>query len=152
MPGLPTAGVSSTVRCLPRPCTRMSCTSSDHRPLSRALPTSDAPSGPGNISGKSVSTVTRQDIAPVPPWCSFLYCRSLSSFHAPLVFRRVVLLNGNDDARGSNIDDGHGLAREGEKDISAIGLFDLDDIARAEIVDGLDGAERAAFRVFDAQA
>ena len=52
MPGPPPAGVSSTARWRPSPCSRMSRASSDHRPRASASPASDWPSGPGNIVGK----------------------------------------------------------------------------------------------------
>src|SRR5882724_3674372 len=60
MPGPPPADVSSTERCLPRPCSRMSRTSSCQRFFSSALPSSEMPSGPGNISGKRVRMVADQ--------------------------------------------------------------------------------------------
>src|ERR1051325_2621331 len=44
----------------------MSRTSSDHRPLLLALPISETSSGPGNISGTSVSTVADQDFKSRP--------------------------------------------------------------------------------------
>src|SRR3546814_9415511 len=59
MPAPPPNGVSSTVRCLSRAWQRMSTVSTAHSPASNALPASDAPSGPGNISGNSVSTTAR---------------------------------------------------------------------------------------------
>ena len=60
MPGPPPAGVSSTERWRPRPCSRICLVSSDHNPRSRASPASEAPSGPGKISGNSVRIVARQ--------------------------------------------------------------------------------------------
>src|SRR5579871_4998450 len=63
MPGPPPAGVSSTVRCLSVVKLRMSATSSDHVPAASALPARLAPSGPGNMSGKSVRTLARHILA-----------------------------------------------------------------------------------------
>src|ERR1700722_12068637 len=57
MPGPPPAGVSSTARCRPSPCSRMSRAASDHRPRASASPASDWPSGPGNMAGKRVRIV-----------------------------------------------------------------------------------------------
>src|SRR5262249_15889213 len=60
MPGPPPNGASSTVRCLSRANLRMSTVSSRQSPSPRALPASEQPSGPGNISGNSVITVAVQ--------------------------------------------------------------------------------------------
>src|SRR5580698_453936 len=57
IPGPPLAGVSSTARWRPSPCSRMSRASSDHNPRASASPASDWPSGPGNMAGKRVRTV-----------------------------------------------------------------------------------------------
>ena len=57
MPGPPPAGVSSTARWRPRPCSRISRASSDHSPRASASPARERPSGPGNICGNSVSSV-----------------------------------------------------------------------------------------------
>src|SRR5690606_9773050 len=60
MPGPPPAGVSSTERCRSVAKSRISTASRVHSRASSALPASDTPSGPGNISGQSVSTVADQ--------------------------------------------------------------------------------------------
>src|SRR5688572_19541 len=60
MPAPPPAGVSSTLRCLPVAKSRMSMAASAHLPSPRALPARLEPSGPGNISGKIVSTLACQ--------------------------------------------------------------------------------------------
>src|SRR6185312_9133239 len=126
MPGPPPAGVSSTVRCLPRPCSRISRTSSDQRLFVSALPSNDTPRGPGNISGKSVRTVADQMF-------------DIDLLHVIRVF--VVLGNGDNDAPARNVDGGYGLAGESEQDIVAVGARDLDHIAGAVIVDGSDLAQ-----------
>src|ERR1700692_3285338 len=59
MPGPPPARVSSTLRCLSVAKARISTTSSDHAPAASALPARLAPNGPGNMSGKMVSTLAR---------------------------------------------------------------------------------------------
>ena len=59
MPGPPPAGVSSTVRCLSVACARMSTRRATRCPAASALPARLTPSGPGNISGKIVSTLAR---------------------------------------------------------------------------------------------
>src|SRR5258708_19665232 len=60
MPGPPPAGVSSTLRCRSVAESLMSRASSVHSPDASALPARLTPSGPGNISGNTVSTVPRQ--------------------------------------------------------------------------------------------
>src|SRR6185437_4259319 len=60
MPGPPPKVPSSTERCLSRAKSRMSTVSSRHTPSRNALPASEWPSGPGNISGKMVNTVALQ--------------------------------------------------------------------------------------------
>src|SRR4051812_23069901 len=60
MPGPPPAGVSSTLRWRSVAEALMSRASNAHRPDVSALPARLTPSGPGNISGKSVRTVARQ--------------------------------------------------------------------------------------------
>src|SRR3990170_411981 len=62
MPAPPPAGVSSTERCLSKAKSRMSMVESAHLPSASALPARLRPRGPGNISGKMVSTVARQVI------------------------------------------------------------------------------------------
>ncbi len=57
MPAPPPAGVSSTWRWRPRPKSRNATVSRPHSPRFRASPASEAPSGPGNSSGNSVTTV-----------------------------------------------------------------------------------------------
>src|SRR3569832_1141723 len=51
---------TTTEQSKPRPKTRMLRTSSDQRSLESALPNSEIPKRPGNISGKSVRTVADQ--------------------------------------------------------------------------------------------
>src|SRR5215467_13088294 len=60
MPGPPPNGASSTVRCLSRAKSRMSTVSRRQIPSAKALPASEQPSGPGNISGNNVITVAVQ--------------------------------------------------------------------------------------------
>src|SRR5580693_8820040 len=69
MPGPPPAGVSSTLRWRSVAESRISRVSSAQRPEASALPARLTPSGPGNISGNSVSTVARQMVAlaVIPP-------------------------------------------------------------------------------------
>jgi CDP-diacylglycerol--serine O-phosphatidyltransferase len=59
----PPDGVSSTVRCLPRPNVLMSTASSSHIPCRNALPTIETPRTPGKASGKSVRQVARKLMA-----------------------------------------------------------------------------------------
>ena len=59
LPAPPPAGVSSTARCFPRPNSRIETARSDQIAASSACPERDAANGPGNISGKRVSTVAR---------------------------------------------------------------------------------------------
>ena len=68
MPGPPPAGVSSTRRCLSVACSRMS-TLERPEPGRQRLAGEAQPSGPGNISGKIVSTVARHmaKLRCVPP-------------------------------------------------------------------------------------
>src|SRR6185312_1856939 len=125
MPGPPPAGLSSTVRCLPRPWSRMSRISRDQRWFANPLPSSEIPSGPGNISGNSVRTVADQLL-------------DIGMRAVGLVFFRHRDLN---TATG-NIDHRHGLACEGQQHfiatLTSIGRLagDDDDVAGAEIVDG----------------
>ena len=56
IPGPPPNASSSTWRWRSLACSRRSCTSSVISPDCRARPTTPAPSGPGNSSGKIVST------------------------------------------------------------------------------------------------
>ena len=75
MPGPPPAGVSSTVRCLPKPCSRMSRTSSRQRFFSSALPNSESAQRPRKHFGEEREDggvpVTRHDRylhrLPAPP-------------------------------------------------------------------------------------
>src|ERR1700761_543217 len=130
MPGPPPAGVSSTVRCLPRPWSRMSRTWSDQRFFSRPLPRSEMPSGPGNISGKSVRTVADQ---------------LLDMRVRALVF--VVFWHRDDNITGFDIQHRHGLAAEDQMHIVAIGTEQLDHVTGAEIMKGGDLAQHAAIAV-----
>src|SRR5690348_259169 len=130
MPGPPPAGVSSTVRCLPRPCSRMSRTSSDQRFFSNALPKSEMPSGPGNISGKSVRTVADQ---------------LLDMRVRALVL--VVFRHGHDDIAGFDIQHRHRFAAEDQMYIVAIRTEQLDHVTGAKIMKGRDLAQHPAFAV-----
>src|SRR5258706_10862643 len=116
MPGPPPAGVSSTVRCLPKPCSRMSRTSSRQRSFSSALPSSEMPSGPGNISGKSVRTVA---------------CQLLD-----MVGVLVVLRNCDNDEPIGDIDHRCRFLGKGDVHAVAVGPREFQHIAGAEIVQG----------------
>src|SRR5690349_12975953 len=121
MPGPPPAGVSSTVRCLPSPWSRISRTSSDQRLFASALPSSEMPSGPGNISGKRVRTVACQ------------------LFDMVIVF--IVFGDSHDDKTFGNLDHRHGLFGEGQVHTVAVGAGEFQHIAGAEIVQGGDLAQ-----------
>src|SRR6185503_16495134 len=127
MPGPPPAGVSSTVRCLPRPWSRMSRTSSDQRSFSSALPNREMPSGPGNISGKRVRTVADQLLDMVVVFVIFRY--------------------SDDNITSFDIQHRHRLAAEDQMHIVAIGADEFDHVAGAEIVEGGDLAQHAAIAV-----
>src|SRR3954464_14792787 len=127
MPGPPPAGVSSTVRCLPRPWSRMSRTSSDQRLFSSALPKSEMPSGPGNISGKRVRTVTDQ------------------LFDMIVIF--IVFGHGHDNIAGFDIQHRYCLAAEDQMHAVAIGTDESDHVAGAKIVERGDLAEHAAVAI-----
>src|SRR5215213_2761903 len=105
----------------------MSRTSSDQRPLASALPSSEMPSGPGNISGKSVRTV------------AFQLLDMVIVFH---VFRYRDL-----DAATGDVDQRHRLFGESQHDAVAIRPRDLNHVAGAEIVDGGDPAHQPRLAV-----
>src|SRR5262244_1356476 len=108
MPGPPPNGVSSTERCLSRAKSRMSTVSSDQIPASSALPASEWPSGPGNISGKIVSTLARQ---PAIAALALLLRRRLAAG----LGRRV-----DHQPPARDIDDRHRLAGEGHREAAAV--------------------------------
>src|ERR1700760_486047 len=110
----------------------MSRTSSDQRLFVSALPSSDPPSGPGNMSGKSVRTVADQLLDMVS------------------VF--IVFGDGDYYAPARDIDGGHGFAGEGEQHAVAIGPRDFHHVAGAVIVDGGHLAQHPAFAVLGFQA
>src|ERR1700761_6325076 len=116
MPGPPPAGVSSTVRCLPRPCSRISRTSSDQRLFVSALPNNEMPNGPGNISGNRVRTMADQP-------------RSLD-----MIIVLIVFGHGHHHTAAGDVDHRHGLARESQKHTVAVGTHDLDHVAGAVIM------------------
>src|ERR1700722_13469403 len=132
MPGPPPAGVSSTVRCLPKPCSRMSRTSSDQSPLASPLPSIETPKGPGNISGKSVRTVADQLLNVVAAFIVFWY--------------------RDDHAAAGDVDHRHSLAGEGQEHTVAIGAGNLHHVAGAVIVDGGHLPQHTAFTVLRFQA
>src|SRR5215469_15496764 len=109
MPGPPPAGVSSTVRCLPRPWSRMSRTSSDQSFFSSALPRSEMPKGPGNISGNRVRTVTGQ----------------LLNVIIPL----IVFGDRHNNIAGRDVELRHGFPAEGEQHAVAVGPLEFDHVA-----------------------
>src|SRR5476651_718766 len=116
MPGPPPAGVSSTVRCLPSPCSRMSRTSRFQRFFSSALPRSETPSGPGNISGNRVRTVADQLL--------------------DMVCAVIVLWHRNNKETLGDINHRHGFAGEGQVHAVAVGALQFDHVTGAEIVQG----------------
>src|SRR3954467_11109476 len=103
----------------------MSRTSSNHKPFSRALPSSEIPSGPGNISGKSVRTVADQSLDMV------------------VVF--FVLGHRDDDISRFDIEHRHRFLGEGQMHAVAIGTGDLDHVAGAEIMNTRDLAQHPSF-------
>src|SRR5471032_2473057 len=127
MPGPPPAGVSSTVRCLPSPCSRMSRTSRFQRFFSSALPKSETPSGPGNISGNRVKTVADQLL--------------------DMIGAVIVLGHGNDKKTSGDIDHRHCLPGEGQMHAVDIGARQFDHVAGAEIVQGQDLAQHPPLTV-----
>src|SRR5690554_6805609 len=126
MPGPPPAGVSSTERCLSRANPRMSTASSRQSPASSALPASDTPSGPGNISGKSV--------------------RTLADHASVIVLLRLAVPERagrriDHDPPARNVDLGDILVREAHQHrLAAFGGRDLEEVARPEILDPGDAA------------
>src|SRR6185312_2959333 len=118
MPGPPPAGVSSTVRCLPRPWSRISRTSSDQRSFSSALPNSEIPSGPGNISGNKVRTVADQ-----------LFDMRVRA----LVI--IVFRHSDDNIARFDIQHRHRLAAKDQMHAVAVRANELDHVAGAEIME-----------------
>ena len=128
MPGPPPAGVSSTVRCLPIPWSRMSSTSSDHRSRSQRLADQRRRQRAGKHLGEKRQHGSRH------------------AQHGQCSASPLVLRHGNDDAPSSRSMAAR-FAGEGEKHVAAVGPHDLDHIAGAKIVDGLDRAKHPAFAV-----
>src|SRR5689334_11600305 len=110
----------------------MSRTSSDQRLFASALPKSEMPSGPGNISGKSVRTVADQLLDMV------------------IIF--IVLRHCDDDEAFGEVENRHRFLGEGDVYGVAVGPDKFQHIARAEIVQGADLAQHPAFAVAHFQA
>src|SRR5580698_8248958 len=127
MPGPPPAGVSSTVRCRSVAKLRMSATSSDQVPALSALPARLVPSGPGNISGKIVSTLARHTLAATRWRFGWWFDHKPPGREIDHRYRRLV-------------------ERQHLCGV-AVGWPNFDQIAGAEIVDGDYGAELAAFAI-----
>src|SRR5690349_7845781 len=121
IPAPPPNGVSSTVLCLSMAKLRMSEVSSRHRPFSKALPARLCPSGPGNISGKRVSTRAVQG-----RW--LLTSLFSNRFRGEEVFRQI-----DDDLLGREIHDGDETIGEGQFEIALRAARDRDDVAGAVI-------------------
>src|SRR5579863_5144970 len=154
MPGPPPAGVSSTVRCLSAAYVRLSTTSSVQAPDASALPARLAPNGPGNMSGKIVSTLARH-ILPSPlvgEGSRFL----IGCTPHPTRLRLATLSH---KGRGIDHDPSHreidcrhvdDVERYQFSFAAGVGPH-LDEIAGAEIVHGDDAAERPAGAIDDAK-
>src|SRR4051794_6815361 len=133
MPGPPPAGVSSTVRWRSVAKFRMSTVSRDQRPLPSALPARLWPSGPGNMSGKMVSTLARQGLIGTSPSFDQSIQLNASLFEQPL--RR-----SDDDAATCDIDRRHGRDRKRHQyGFTFVGSFDFQQIAGSEILHGDHG-------------
>src|SRR5512139_432838 len=147
MPGPPPAGVSSTVRCLSVACTRMSWQSSRQMPEARALPARLTPSGPGNISGKIVSTDARHmvnTLSAVVPAAAEIHNPCLSARIPGLLVPAFpslgrddsLLWRHHDDAARTQVDRRHRRLGERQQQLlAAARRLDLDNIAGAEIMD-----------------
>src|SRR5712675_702665 len=171
MPGPPPAGVSSTLRCRSVAESRMSRASSAHSPDASALPARLTPSGPGNISGNSVSTVARQVILETITELIRASYAGLTriSIHLRQIFAKAMddrIKSGHDDNCAAApsvsivlvtrdlvrqfdhhtsvraIDQRHHGIGERQQHGRALRWRDLDDVAGAKIVDRDDAAER----------
>src|SRR5690554_5774769 len=121
MPGPPPAGVSSTERCRSVAKSRISTASRVHFRVSSARPASDTPSGPGNISGKSVSTVADQP--------SLIARSRLRILIGKSADRRV-----DHDLAALKVHKAHIVAREPHQHrFTALLRSDFEQVARAEI-------------------
>src|SRR5258708_24478943 len=132
MPGPPPKGASSTERCLSRAKPRMSTVSSRQSPSWSALPASERPTGPGNISGKIVRTVASQVAMSDPALFGDI------RLDRPIV--EEALGRVDDQTAGGEIDLRHDRAGEGHHDSAAILARHVERIAGAEIMDGADGS------------
>src|SRR5262245_40005380 len=120
MPAPPPDGVSSTERCLSVAKPRISMASSAHLPSVRAFPARLEPRGPGNISGKIVSTVARQ----------------------VMDLLKQTFGRHEGEAAALDIDLRHGIASEGhEHRRCSTSEFQLKQVASAEILNCDDLAE-----------
>src|SRR5262249_38370339 len=116
----------------------------------QALPARLAPSGPGNRSGKMVRTVACHMVRWVWLYGSIRFGRR-GTGHNVFVSRRLFR-QYDDDASGRDLDDGHGGGRERVHQGFAAGRRrDLQNVARAEIVNREDGADGPASRILGAK-
>src|SRR4051812_517578 len=138
MPGPPPAGVSSTERCLSWAWLRMSMVSRLQSPAASALPARLAPSGPGNSSGKIVSTLARH------------MAISILLGGGVVAERAGQRIDHNPSARDVHHRN-HGLGERQHESRAAKRRLHLDEIAGAEIVDRDNGTERRAARVRNRQ-
>src|SRR3569833_4189000 len=99
----------------------MSRTSSDQRSLESALPNSEMPSGPGNISGKRVRTVADQLLDMI------------------VVF--IVFRHSDDNIAGFDIQHRHRLAAEDQVHTVAVRTEQFAHVAGAEIMQRSDLAQ-----------
>src|SRR3569623_560983 len=96
-------------------------TSSDQRLFASALPKSEMPNGPGNISGKRVRTVADQLLDMIVVFIVFGY--------------------GDDDKALGDVNHRHRLFGEGDVHHVAIGPHEFQHVAGAEIMQGADLAQ-----------
>ena len=134
MPAPPPNGVSSTVRWRSVAKSRMLTASSDQMSDCSARPASECASGPGNISGNSVSTEARQAMRAQPASRT-----SAGDVHGG---RRH-----DHDAAGRHIDLRHAGAGERQQQRLAAFLLDLQTCAGAVVMDGADRAEARAIGI-----
>src|SRR5689334_483868 len=112
LPAPPPNGVSSTVLCRSVAKLRMSEVSSRHSPFSKALPARLCPSGPGNISGKRVSTRAVQvDAFRAGSW--LLTSLFSNRFRGEEVLRQI-----DHDLSGREIHDRHEAIGEGQFEVA----------------------------------
>src|SRR3954465_4700962 len=110
IPAPPPNGVSSTVLCLSVAKLRMPELSSRHKPFSKALPARLCPSGPGNISGKRVSTRAVQG----GRWLvTSLFLVLSNRCRGEEVVRQI-----DDDLAAGEIHDGHEAIGEGQLEVA----------------------------------